>query len=110
MSEGLPPDSPQTIATLYADLAEREEALKNGPKPIITKDTLVPAGVIIGSLSTIAIVVWFAASLTFKVQAAEVRLDKVEEAISKLTDVQVQLSSITTNIQNIQDQLNKIPK
>lgn len=93
-------DSPQTTMALYKDLQDREEKLK---RPIIDTTTLIP----IGFVTVIIGIVWFAATLTFKVEEAENRLYKVETAIEKLTDVQVQLGQIAIKLDSLQTQINK---
>jgi len=85
---------------LFEDLRKREENLK---RPIIDKSTLIPIGFVL----TIAMGIWFISGLFFDVQASKVRIDKLEDALIKITDVQVQIASINTKVDNLNKLLNK---
>jgi hypothetical protein len=96
--EELTPDSPQTTMRLLQNIAEREECLK---RPIIDKNTLIPIGVVLGSITMIITVVWFFASLTFRVEAAEIRLDKLEEALIGLNNMEKDIAVIKSQIDGL---------
>ena len=100
MEDRISKDSPETLYHLFEDLRKREEELK---RPIIDKSTLIPIGFVL----TIAMGIWFISGLFFDVQASKVRIDKLEDALIKITDVQVQIASINTKVDNLNKLLNK---
>lgn len=111
MSEDrIPPDSEKTTMKLLQNITEREERLKEkedkmceGKRPIIDSSTLLPIGMVV----TIAGMVWFAASLSTKVYANEGRVDKLEQAIITINDVQVQISALSAKLDLMQKNLDK---
>lgn len=93
--EELKKDSPQTTWQIYKDLAEREATLS---RPIITKDTLIPLGMI-GIFVSVA---WFASAINSEVAASKIRIDKLEQALSTLNEIKVDMSALSAKLDVIQ--------
>ena len=75
----------------------------NVKRAIIDNKTLIPITLVI----TIAAGVWFIASLNAQVQANDNKINKMEETIVKIADIQNQLTGINIKITNIEMVLNK---